>query len=234
MKRIFRYVAFLISITFLAGCNPKPSILLPAPDPKAAEKLTVVETAIVNAEVDTPNHLEFLSRISPEVRDRYVTWKHYSPDAMVETPNELLAPFGYRLEQNPIMSSYSFRLFRDGDLLLDGITHFWSVTVRSDGSDFVLQVEVNNGQILLVRSGQIQEWRADKHFYVSPVFAGNQLVTLEESYGKVVVMEDGTRVFSMPAVIGVGNPVKGLTAWDGHWVLEVDGNVIVDGARLNE
>ncbi len=234
MKCILKFVAFFLSITFLAGCNPKVSIQLPAPDPKAAEKLTVVETAIVSAVIDTPNHLEFLSRISPEVRDRYVKWKQYSPDAMVETPNALLAPFGYRLEQNPIMSSYSFRLFRDGVMLLDSITHFWSVTVKSDGSDFVLQVEVKNGQILLVLSGQMQEWRADKHFYISPVFAGDQLVALEESIGQVVVKEDGKRVFSIPAEMGVGNPVKGLTAWDGNWVLEVDEKVIVDGTSLND
>jgi hypothetical protein len=233
VKRIFLYIALLISTAFLVGCSAVPSSHFPAPDSKAAEKMTVVETAIVSADVDTPNHLEFLNRFSPEVRDRYLAWMHYSPDAMVETPNELLAPFGYRLEQNPIMSSYSFRLFRDGDMLLDGITYFWSATVKSDGRDFVLQVEMNNGTIFLVRSGQMHEWRADRHFYISPIFAGDHLVTLEDSNGHVVVMEDEMQVFSMPAAMGVANPVKGLTAWEGHWVLEVDGRVIIDGIDLD-
>ncbi len=33
--------------------------------------------------------------------------------------------------------------------------------------------------------------------------------------------------------VGVDNPVKGLWSWDGRWVLEVSGTVLVDGESLN-
>lgn len=66
-----------------------------------------------------------------------------------------------------------------------------------------------------------------------PVYAGDKLITAYYDNG-VVVTADGEKIFATPAKFEVEYPIKGLTAWQGRWVLEVSGKVFVNGPSLNK
>jgi hypothetical protein len=66
---------------------------------------------------------------------------------------------------------------------------------------------------------------------------GNDLVTVDSGEGQTTatVTRAGKVVYH---TIGIGmrpdNPIKGLSAWGDHWVLEVLGEVVIDGNSLNK
>lgn len=247
-----RMIVILFCLTILASCTIKtnpatPTLAQPAEavplkataaqstsTPSFAEKLTVDETAVVAADVDTPGHFEFMERISPKVRDRHAVWKYGNPETLVATPNQILAPFGYRLQQNPILSSYSFQLFKGETLVVDEIAWFSVPTVKADGSDFVMVMDLRTGGQLIAVNGTVGKWNAEGFAEEPPVYAGNDLIKAYFEDDNVVVAANDKIVFKTPAVFMVANPIKGLYAWEGHWVLEMDGKVFVDGQSLNE
>jgi LysM repeat protein len=75
--------------------------------------------------------------------------------------------------------------------------------------------------------------------YTHPVFAGPRLISLDVFYGEddryhISIRQDDQEIFRYhPVGGGVSEPVKGLWSWDGHWVLEINGVLIVDGAIWN-
>ena len=52
--------------------------------------------------------------------------------------------------------------------------------------------------------------------------------------GRVLVQQGGKTVYSIPATFRTDNPIKGLWAWDGHWILEMEGHVVIDGKSSNK
>jgi hypothetical protein len=231
-------------LILLAACTSKnasvplpPTLVKLSPLPPTlvnSAKLTVNETQVVAADVDTPDHFEFNDRISSEVRDLHAVWKYGNPVLLVETPNQILAPFGYRLQQNPIMSSYSFQLFKGDTLVVDEISFFFPPTVKSDGSDFAMLMDLKNGDELIAISGTVGKWSTDGLMKEYPIYAGDKLVTAFYENNSVVVTANDEKIFSTPAEFLVENPIKSLRAWQGHWVLEVEGKVFVDGESLNK
>jgi hypothetical protein len=71
--------------------------------------------------------------------------------------------------------------------------------------------------------------------FTPPVFVGDDLysVSWEGQGGQVMVQRNGTTIYQFTAMFMVKNPVQALVAYDGHWVLEVDGFLIQDGKNLN-
>ncbi len=56
--------------------------------------------------------------------------------------------------------------------------------------------------------------------------------TMPHNYA--VVQQDGIEIFRIPTRGPAGtSPVKGLWAWNGQWVLEVDSHIVIDGKELN-
>lgn len=50
-----------------------------------------------------------------------------------------------------------------------------------------------------------------------------------------VVQKDGKEVFRIPTRGAAGlSPIRGLWAWNGQWVLEVEGHIVIDGQELNQ
>lgn len=225
-------VILLLLGVFILGCTPHGKIDLPA-EMLNPPQLTVDEYAVVDAGVDTPDHFEFMQRIPPDVRDAHTVWKYGNPDTLTETPNKILAPFGYRLQQNPIMSSYSFQLFKGDTMIVDGIANFFTPTENADGSDVALLMDLHDGGEKLLIRGSLIDWNTDGQMKSPPIYAGNKLITAYYDNG-VVVTADGEKIFATPAKFEVEYPIKGLTAWQGRWVLEVSGKVYINGQSLNQ
>ncbi len=252
-------VATLVSIAFLVvACaggaatptSPKetlpPSMATPEPTPTATPELAstpsslvVEEYPIVAEGVDTPRHFEYMERISPTILDRRRAWREPSAEEFLEPYNAALEPFGYRLvaKEKPDWA-YPFYDLYQGDRLVEGDLYaIWPVTVASSGHDFALLVEKLNGPTLLVRLDSSERWDQSRHEFIPPVFVGDDLVIIEtdEQHQQYGVRRGDETLYSF-TVPGprVDSPVKGLWSWMGHWVLEVDGEVLVDGQSLNQ
>ena len=232
MKKILFPILFLalISCVTQTGSNAIPLL----GTPPVGARLTINEYAVVSAAEDTPDNFDFMARIPPEIRDAHAVEKYGNPDTLVETPNELLAPFGYRLQQNPVMSSYSFELFKDDALIVEGISSFSPITVKADGTDFTFTMDLTNGDQLIAVAGTVGKRNGAEVLREAPVYAGSALIEAWYEHDGVVVTSDGARVFFTPARFEVDYPLKGLYAWQGAWVIEVDGEVFIDGDNLND
>jgi hypothetical protein len=125
----------------------------------------------------------------------------------------------------------------------DGIDEIWAPSVNARGDDFALLYE-SNGKASVMHKTQTETWDMAAHGFTGPVYAGNSLVAVvdESSPARTI---PGTFRYSVrsgdnqPSLLKgefpydkVDNPIKGLSAWDGHWVLEVAGHLYIDGKDL--
>lgn len=116
----------------------------------------------------------------------------------------------------------------------------WPISVNGTGDDFALLVEELNGPTFLICQEKIEEWDQGRHCYSPPVFVGDDLVAVDtgEQHERYAVQRGNETVYEFTELIGPGprvdNPVKGLWSWMGKWILEVDGQVIVNGEGLEQ
>ena len=91
---------------------------------------------------------------------------------------------------------------------------------------------------LLVSGDGVEEWDALLSNLLPPVYVGDRLAALsatEEYTFTYKVALDGQVVYSgTGALQGAYHPLRGFSACDGRWVLEVDEHLIVDGEDLGE
>lgn len=231
---IFFYPVQARGITPEAQNAPRVTPSLPEAEVPANDFI-VEEYPIVAQEVDVPDHLEYLQRISPAILSRRQDWREPVPARMVATPNRILAAFGYHLEPVPSESVPTYRLYREDVLIQDGITHFWPVTVNERRDDFALPIEIQYRTIKIVQRDTIQEWNPGPGVRTLPVYYGDELITTRQEGWEEIRVERGDEVlYKVQVEPTIDNPVKGLWSWDGHWVLEVEGQVIIDGQSLNQ
>ncbi len=234
---LFTFFFTVILLVSLAGCKTGQKIHLGLVATGNLPELTIEETLVVAASEETPDHIEFISLIPQAAWDAHATYKYQPPDALVEDQNAMLEPFGYRLQQNPSMSSYSFQLFKGDELIQDNIAFVHPVTLKGDGSDFCLPLDLSIGRYNQVYfNGRSATWgtREGNHSCRPPVYAGDVLVTACEDGETVSVFEGDEVAFTTPAVMMVEDPLKGLYSWQGQWILEVKSQVFVSGKNLNE
>jgi hypothetical protein len=213
-----------------------------AAEPAAGEskQLLIEEHAVVAKGVDTPEHFEYTQRIDPAILEKRQELRSPSPAARVARTNETLARFGYRLQPKekpgcPVCVRYD--LYRGDEVVQANLGFVRMITVNEKGDDFALGVEDEMGRGFLVRAGGITAWNVMQHAFTAPVFAGNRLVTLEadEQHRRFTVRHgDETLYLFEAARMRVDEPVKGLWSFQGQWVLEADGEVVIDGKSLNE
>lgn len=228
------------TVTFPATPASTPGLaatpMLVTPD------LTIEEYPIVAQGVDTPSHFEYFQRIPSDVLDRRRPWREPSAEGSLESYNAALATFGYRLvlKRKPGWDYPFYDLYEGESLVKSDLDAIWPVSVNSAGDDFALLVEKLNGPTYLVRRETIEQWDQGRHCYIPPVFVGDDLVAVEvgEQHERYVVRREGKTVYDFTALVAPGpradNPVRGLWSWAGHWVLEVEGQVIMDGRSLNQ
>jgi hypothetical protein len=151
--------------------------------------------------------------------------------------NEALAPFGYRLAQ---AAGSGFDLYRGSEVVLAGFPNFGPVSVAASGDDFVFRAFNPAEQDWLVQAGGVREWEhaeVMRHDYQPPVYVGDDLVAVrwEDALDTYAVWRGNEQVFTVPLTQpAFGNEVKRLVSWAGHWVLEVQGDVYVDGTSLRQ
>ncbi len=232
--RIYGFVTAAILV--LSACTSPtgvPSINLTAPG--KTPPLTVEEHAVVEDAVDKPTHFEFNQRITPQVFEKRLALRNLTPEEKASGVNEMLKPFGYALRHKVLLSSYTYQLFQNDELVLDDVgLSFWQASQREDGADFILPLETGQGKLLLISREKMEEWSS---VFPPPIYFGNELVVAQEDNGKVVVrrLSDGQVLYSQPVTSGpVEMPIKTFQAWQGHWVLEADGVLVIDGQNINQ
>lgn len=158
--------------------------------------------------------------------------------------NEKLAPFGYRLALTEVkewQKHYHSDLYRDNKLLLQNITPR-SVVVNESGTDFALfAANAPNAKPsgLTIQKNSIQPYIRS---VVTPVFLGDDLVTVEcedpslpasQPYTYKVKYKNEV-LYTVSALEVTIHPIRSLYNNNGHWILEVDTQVIIDGKSLNK
>ena len=160
--------------------------------------------------------------------------------------NTRLAPFGI----NTRTSERRFAIDQNGDKLHSNLSWIGPMSVNASGSDFHLPVVdgYDGGTFVLSPTGlQRQEgWDILLYDRVFAVFVGDDLISLAYDYERyprqvnnpalLNVARNGTVIdtWSVSGATPDGGPVRGLSAWDGHWLLELPGLLIEDGHSLNE
>ena len=201
--------------------------------PVACPAIVVEEYPIVASGVYTPDRLEYTGYVTPTILERRRVWRNLPPVKVVESTNQVLARFGFRLEPNPIKSNYEYRLYQGNTLIQDQVYGFRPPTVNQRGDDFYLWAQTAQGDRVICRQDNIS-WPPGPYSYAPPIFFGDELLMAHYEDGRVLVQQAGKTIYSMQADFMVADPIKGLWAWDGHWVLEVDGHVVIDGKSLNK
>lgn len=206
--------------------------------------LIVEEAPIVADAEDRPTHLEYMQRIGSDVLDKRRAWREPDPQALVAEYNEVLAPFGYRLEAefNAEWNRTFYDLYHGDEaepLLLD-LSRVWRPSVSASGDDFVMAAEnapnVQPMHLLISAQGPMP-WQAMDSNMLPPAYLGDEQAAMVATQGQGIDMEysvwvGGREVYSGTAPMMVSHPVNGFVVWDNHWALELEDQVIVDGEDL--
>jgi len=210
--------------------------------------LVVREWPIVPATVIGPGRFEYNDVLGEEILSYIRALRDQSAERSLALTNEALASFGYRLDSrfDAGWNRTFYDLYREGEAepLLSGLSPLWEVplnaSVNASGTDFVLVVEnaPNTRPLyLLVNSDEVQEWDSGES-WARPGYVGDDLarVTRTDEASFTYQVELGTRsVYSGTAALhGAYMPLRSLTTWDGHWVLEVDDHLIMDGQDIGQ
>jgi hypothetical protein len=204
--------------------------------------LTVDELAVVAALADGPGHLEYTDRIGADVLDRL----HARADeGELARNNDALASFDYRLTAHfdPEWDRTFYDVYRgqEREPLLSRLSHVWPVSVSASGSDFFFAAENApnaSPQYLLVSNDEVEEWNAEASALLSPVYVGEALGCITCSGFPTLTCEvtlNGQVVYTQTAIAaGASIPLRSFTSWDGHWALEVDDQLIIDGQDVGQ
>jgi hypothetical protein len=207
--------------------------------------LTVGEWPIVAAEIDGPGHVEYTHRLGEGILPRIAGLRARAVTLELARAIAALAPFGYRLGErfDAEWDRTFYDLYRqdEAEPVLTGLSRFWPVSVNASGTDFVLVAEnaPNVSPLYLqVQAKSVEPWDADQSAFLPPAYVGDALaqVTFTGSPTLTYRVElDGQPVHTGtgPAV-GAYMPLRSFTTWDGHWVLEVDDHLIIDGQDIGQ
>jgi hypothetical protein len=214
--------------------------------------LTVDESPVVAAGIDGPGHFEYADRLGDDIATRVEGLRAYADEHKLSRANATLAPFGYRLEArfDAEWNQTFYDLYGDGEAepVLAGLSHVWPVSVNASGTDFVFAAE-NAPNVfplyLQVQAGSVEPWDADQGAYLPLAYVGDAVARVTFTGFPTITYQvelDGGRtstgslaVYSGTAsALGAYMPLRSLTTWDGHWVLEVDDHLIMDGQDLGE
>jgi hypothetical protein len=215
-----------------------------APGQAGPSALTLEEVAIVADAEDRPTHLEYRERLGQELLDRRRPWREPDPQEKVAEYNEILAPFGYRLEAefNAEWNLTFYDLYRTTmtePLLLD-LMRVWPPSVSASGNEFVMAVEnapnVQPTNLLITPQGPMP-WEAADSNMLPPAYLGDAQAAVVGKPGQGIDLEytvwvGGEQVYKGTAPMMVTHPLRGFAVWADHWALELEDQVIVDGVDL--
>lgn len=230
------------------GQNITPQLTL---ETRQLNDLTLEEYSLFSQEQATP-YEEELSGALRAVRARRDPWRQSpemsSASEQMAYTNTILGQFGYHLEAyQTTQGDPVLQLYLHEDLVKENLDPILMPLALSedDGGllDFSLVVEERfptgsnpPGQFWLIRKDGLEPWDPFSHrFTRTPVLAGNKLVDLkfenEVGPSRIWIEIDGQPAFSMLLILN--EPGDRLSGWDDHWVLEVDGTLVIDGQLMN-
>lgn len=248
LSSLRRYTVVSITLALLlvalAGCGsptqPQP------PDPSAgsatsAPALTVEEHPIVADSVDKPTHFGFYDRVDPQIREKRKAVRESDSRSDVTAMNQVLERFGHalRTENQPGAEEARYSLYSGDELVLDGIwgDYMSPVFLNASGTDWFFGAYTEHTGSVVIRAGKILEWDEHQHMWTRPAYLGDDLawVTANDDWKSYRLEREGKTLFEgrMPEP-AVDIPFKEFVAWEDHWAVEVDGDVIVDGQSVSK
>jgi hypothetical protein len=238
-----------------AESTPRPVGTFPAKPGAAdtgAEHLAIRESPVAAAEVIGPGRFEYEDQLGDEILARVQALRAYAAERSLAQANDALAPFGYRLasRSDPEGNRTSYDVYREGESepLLSGLASIWPVSVNASGTEFVLAAENTPGArppYVLVRNGQVEPWDPGASGLLPPAYVGDALaritatgfptITYQVELGSPAVHNGTAAVYTGTAMaVGAYMPLQSFTTWDGHWVLEADDHLIMDGQDIGQ
>jgi hypothetical protein len=200
--------------------------------------LTVEEYPIVSATEDTPNHFEFKQRIGEDILAVRWAWREPDPAASLAAINPVIGAWGYQLEAGTGQGGGPvFTLLHQGSPLLTDLTYLSPLAANASGTDFRLVVDSIAQGTLIVMPGTVGKVDTAHYLGIPPVYVGDDLFEVYGDWdrGQFLVQRNGATIYTVtPSGPYVEPPVHSLWSWDGHWVLESEGDVIIDGQSLKQ
>ncbi len=204
-------------------------------DGPSAPELVVEEYPIVAAAEDTPNHFEFKQRIGDDLLNVRRAWREPDDAARIAATNAILSPWGYTLTAG---GSASYTLAHGGSVVIPDVTHVYPITVNQSGTTFRLLVDaLSQNGTLVVTPDTIGALDMTQFISIPPVYVGDDLIEVAADWNanQFNVLRNGEVIYTYtPDGMFVEPPVHSLWSWDGHWVLEVENDVLIDGASAAE
>jgi hypothetical protein len=224
----------IASTTLAAGAVVHPQAAIRS----EAAALTVEEYELVPDAEDSPDHIEFKDHVPSSVLDVRRAWREPPPAERLERINAVIGAWDYELRLNTTATTrptYTL-LYQDNPLVTD-VTKIWPLAVNASETAFQLLLDSESQPTLVATQNTVGKLDKTGFAYFAPVYVGDDLVKVvaaQDEY-KFYVERAGERVYTVtPQQQSVLPPVKGLWSWDGHWVLEAEGDIIIDGDSLND
>ena len=190
---------------------------------------------------DYNNHQVFYESIPPAILTHLAgLWQANQPQSL-EILNARLAPFGYRLTRNPDDAAL-YDLYQDGQLLHNKITQYGTLQINATGTDFILPVTIDVSEVWILQRNSFLFWFSGRPRFL-PIFSGDITTSLSDPVksavtggSEVLVMQDQQAIYSLPVSYEGAQccPIESFQAWNDGWVLEAEGDVIMNGESLRE
>jgi hypothetical protein len=143
-----------------------------------------------------------------------------------------------------------FRVLRHGSVVRSELSWIGQISLSANGQVFFMPVvDSYDGSSFLIRpDGKHDQDVVNLLAFdlVFPVYAGSDRISLAYEYERIpratgspallqVLKNDQViETFSVSGANPASGPARGLWSWENHWILELPGLVLQDGAILND
>jgi hypothetical protein len=193
--------------------------------------LVPVTQDLENPEVFSPIYLVLLENRWEPILDAQAA----DPTPRAEAEQALNA-LGYHINDDQIPC----KLYHGEQLVAEVLAcDVLDISFNHSGTDFAWFLPVSSlAEGLLVRRENIKSWNQQEHFWVTPKYVGNDLVSATDYFGdkghELWVEINGQVVYTQ-TLQGLGYCLgKGLQVWDDkHWGLNTESDIIIDGKMVS-
>jgi hypothetical protein len=188
------------------------------------------------------NNQKFYERMPSGVFVQHQDLWAEPPAPGLDEVNAQLKAFNYHLEKTSGAESARYTIYQGSQVLRDNVTYFGSIEVNSSRSDFLVPLTLDNSDVWILQKDRLEQWFGDAPRFL-PVFAGDDVfaigqpgeITQNDQTGLgVQILKNGEPIYDLPLPYTGANkcPIQNFRAWNGAWVLETDGTVLMDGQSL--
>lgn len=151
--------------------------------------------------------------------------------------NLLIRATGYWFEHISENPGY-MNLYKDNTIILKNLHDLQNVQVNSKKTRLVFRAWKDRSGFIF-DNGKIKkyEWRelvAGPLLYKNKIITVGELPHVKQKFPDHVVKQDGRIIFKFMTSYPVADPVQQLFLKDGHWIMETQDEVFIDGVSLNK